>query len=541
MRAKAFSSTGPALRGGARFLGVSLLSLLLAACSFKKSDHPAACRVHTDCDSKMCVRGFCVMAEEEDGAHGGSGTGGKNLKDGGASTHQDGGGVDAGHTAGEACDDGSDPVTCYDGPEGTADVGNCRSGQRACVGGKFTQCLGQALPGDEACNGKDDNCDGNIDEIEMADCSTAMSGICAAGALTCRGTFAVCEPVSQPATEECNGQDDDCDGKTDEMMSASCYPKDTPGCEAGPGGTYTCTGLCHAGVAACTKGSNLCMDAEAPHPEKCTTSGIAADENCNGMVDEGCACNNGDRMPCYSGPALTEGKGECKAGAQQCVNEMWGPCEGQVTPEPETCDNPGKNNDCDDQIDNIVGLGDTCIVPDTHGICLDGTMQCTASGGVPACVGASAMQELCDDVDQDCDGNPINGFDLTTDPDNCGKCENRCNRDEGCCEGGCRDLSKFQEDELNCGTCGNRCDSNAYCCQGKCTPAAPSSSGGHGGGTVIIDDSNLCLCQSGCAEEENCCGKSCVNLAKDPKNCGYCGHDCTLLGLLGSCTNGKCN
>ncbi len=66
------------------------------------------------------------------------------------------------------CDGNTDniaAVPCYDGPSGTADVGECRRGTRACVGGAVV-CVGQILPSTsrDDCNGKNDDCDGDTDE-----------------------------------------------------------------------------------------------------------------------------------------------------------------------------------------------------------------------------------------------------------------------------------------------------------------------------------------------------------------------------------------
>src|SRR5512145_1837937 len=51
----------------------------------------------------------------------------------------------AGPAAGCACD-GAAPVSCYDGPDGTAGVGACRAGQRSCVSGAWSDCEGQVEP-----------------------------------------------------------------------------------------------------------------------------------------------------------------------------------------------------------------------------------------------------------------------------------------------------------------------------------------------------------------------------------------------------------
>jgi hypothetical protein len=54
--------------------------------------------------------------------------------------------------------------SCYTGPEGTADVGNCKSGMHTCQtsGLGWSECEGQVSPVGEMCgNAVDENCDGN--------------------------------------------------------------------------------------------------------------------------------------------------------------------------------------------------------------------------------------------------------------------------------------------------------------------------------------------------------------------------------------------
>lgn len=57
-------------------------------------------------------------------------------------------------------------------------------------------------------------------------------------------------------------------------------------------------------------------------------------------------CDPGDTKPCYSGPPDTLGMGLCVAGEQTCDQGTFGPCEGEVLPAAETCDDPG-DEDCD--------------------------------------------------------------------------------------------------------------------------------------------------------------------------------------------------
>jgi hypothetical protein len=96
-------------------------------------------------------------------------------------------------------------------------------------------CLG-VTPKAESCNLKDDDCDGDTDEdfpadpCEMTNDLGTCPGvlICNHGAVVCDGPYA--------AEEECNGADDDCDGKADEGFAdmdgdglADCVDPDRDG------------------------------------------------------------------------------------------------------------------------------------------------------------------------------------------------------------------------------------------------------------------------------------------------------------------------
>lgn len=55
-------------------------------------------------------------------------------------------------------------VFCYTGPEGTATLGECRPGVKKCVAGHMF-CQGEVLPMPEACNQKDNDCNGMVDDV----------------------------------------------------------------------------------------------------------------------------------------------------------------------------------------------------------------------------------------------------------------------------------------------------------------------------------------------------------------------------------------
>ena len=106
----------------------------------------------------------------------------------------------------------------------TCGVGACRAeGQTACVDGAIVEQCAPASPSTELCgNGVDDDCDGTTNEgFDVgAPCSVGVGACSASGARICTadGTGTRCDAApAVPREEQCkNGQDDDCDGETDE-------------------------------------------------------------------------------------------------------------------------------------------------------------------------------------------------------------------------------------------------------------------------------------------------------------------------------------
>jgi|GEM_PF-2721947 len=122
-----------------------------------------------------------------------------------------------------ACEEGEDATSCAtdcalpcpecdDGDPCTLD--DCDLVVGACVHAPAPSTGGP----DATCDGVDDDCDGAVDEDWQPTATTCGAGPCAAtGVLACQAGAPVdtCAPL--PAgTEACNGQDDDCDGELDE-------------------------------------------------------------------------------------------------------------------------------------------------------------------------------------------------------------------------------------------------------------------------------------------------------------------------------------
>ncbi|MFT7622188.1 MAG: hypothetical protein ACI9WU_001356 [Myxococcota bacterium] len=109
---------------------------------------------------------------------------------------------------------------------------------------------------------------------------------------------------------------------------------------------------------------------------------------------------------------------ECKAGwaplglSTQCaVTNQWGTCEGQracgeagltdcsaATPAQEVCD--GADNNCSGSADDVGLL--PCEASNEYGTC-DGTLECDGVGG-QICTAQAPAAEVCNTVDDDCDG-----------------------------------------------------------------------------------------------------------------------------------------
>ena len=59
---------------------------------------------------------------------------------------------------------------CYAGDPALIGIGDCTAGERACMGGFWTECLGEVLPTNETCDGFDNDCDGKVDEGVLGEC-----------------------------------------------------------------------------------------------------------------------------------------------------------------------------------------------------------------------------------------------------------------------------------------------------------------------------------------------------------------------------------
>ena len=136
-----------------------------------------------------------------------------------------------------------------------------------------------------------------------------------------------------------------CDGIDNDcdVLIDETYPEEHQLCGFVEGADYG-VGICTPGVMTCDNGSVYCNGHVGPSDEVCD----GLDNNCNGSTDEGIA--NSTAIVCYEGPEGTLAIGECRGGIRYCTDGGFDvPCDGQILPVMEVCDN--KDNDCDGEID----------------------------------------------------------------------------------------------------------------------------------------------------------------------------------------------
>ncbi len=178
-------------------------------------------------------------------------------------------------------------------------------------------------PGVETCNGLDDDCDGAADEDYPdlnAGCTNGQ-GVCEVGGLricAADGQSTRCNAVPDaPGVEACNGRDDDCDGLVDEDDNGDPL---TRALLRRRGGHRRPWRLPRRRARLPSGRLGVCQNQVVPVPESCN----GADDDCDGTVDLG---PGGEPLSsaCYDGPANTQGRGVCRAGTAACVNGATGP------------------------------------------------------------------------------------------------------------------------------------------------------------------------------------------------------------------------
>ncbi len=342
-------------------------------------------------------------------------------------------------------------------------------------------------------------------------------------------------PAVHPyAADVCDGLDNDCDGEVDEGCDVCRTDADCPAgqlCDAAtgqcvlacsanadcPAGQLCVNGVCQAGCASdadCAAGEvcvdNLCQ--AACEPEIC---GDGLDNDCDGLIDEDCGLPCASDADCPAGQLCDAATGQCVGGCasdadcaigELCVDGLCvAPCDRDADGDgylaidcggtdcddadptvhpgaPEDCN--GLDDDCDGQVDEGCSVNCSTNADCAAGqVCLAGRCVAACASDADCAAGQVCVDGLCEDVclpgmeicngmDDDCDGLVDEDFDLLSDPSNCGACGQACAAGEACLNGACTQ-------DLPCASDAD-CAADEMCVNNVCVAACDTDADGDG-------------------------------------------------------------
>jgi hypothetical protein len=336
-------------------------------------------------------------------------------------------------------------------------TGACTLGMQRCTNGTFGTCQGAQMPAKETCDGEDNDCDGTIDE--GCDCvynsPEGNQGVCQEGTIDGQGN---CQPPSTYTGSEqndCDGEDNDCDGAVDEGCECDYQSKADGVCGDS---TRDANGNCQA-------------PANYESPE---TSCDGLDNNCDGSVDESLEADCSNQMGVCAGSTI-----DCstKRMGGDCAAPQYGSA---YEPDEETCDGRDNDCDgmidegCDDDGDDFCDAD--MSVAGTPAVCPKSAAgQADDCDDTDAQVNPSA-NEVCDnDVDDNCSG-MTDCADPTCDTQACGTGAGAVCRNDDCVEETCDDGVDNDSDSQTdcadpdctdeiCAQPGSKCVSFSNACQ----------------------------------------------------------------------------
>ncbi len=412
-------------------------------------------------------------------------------------------------------------------------IASCK-GTRSCLPNGLGACAAEAV-GKEVCDGKDNDCDGDLDEGACEDGNGCTADLC-------DGQTGKCDSTPAPNGSTCDADGSACTD-ADACQSGKCKagaplncndtnPCTKDSCDAKGGCSHSYNnGVSCSDDNPCTIGDK-CKEGscDSGKPKKCSSPDVCTLSKCS-VKDGKCKFEDAlNGLPCDDGNQCTEGDackgGSCKAGSLSNCDDA-NPCTTDQCQGAKGCTNVANTKPCDADGSKCTA-GDKCKAK----VCVVGPAKNCDDKNPCTSDSCNKANGLCVFDGKGHNGDPCDDGKGCTQKDTCtnGKCAGKnasCDDNNPCTADKC---------DLAAGKCvydakpfaGKACDDGEACTNGdKCTAGKCAGVG------KVCNDGNPCtvdtcnVAKGACSYDSNALsGKACED-----------GNACTKLD---KCTSGKC-